>query len=248
MKKEIHIVYSQRKFNNILQATGRSSVVIDSIAPKRIERFKFSSLNGPNLMSTVSIPRDEFIRSLDDKDFQSLKYVSRIEKEDINFSEMEYVPNAPFPVVNYEISPEIRSHIGGPDAFYFGQAWIRGDFNVTFSRKISINGILSANLFDNFDNLRLPSDSILPKVRTEIVDYLKDGSDLSISRLQFNYLDTSHAIFTQDFHLDILKRCMVDLHLKLFIDHLRHHLQLALRFMMQEKETLIRSLVSKIMM
>ncbi len=197
-EKEIHIVYSQRKFNNILQATGRSSVIIDSIAPKRIERFKFSSLNGPNLMSTVSIPRDELIRSLDDKDFQSLKYVSKIEKEDIDFSEMEYVPSAPFPVVNYEFSPEIRSHIGGPDAFYFGQAWIRGDFNVTFSRKISINGILSANLFDNFDSLKLPSDSLLPKVRTEIVDYLKDGSDLSISRLQFNYLDTvSRDLYTR---------------------------------------------------
>ena len=195
---EIHVVYSQRKFNNIMQAAGRSSIIIDSIASEKIQKFRFSSLNGPNLMSTVTIPRDEFTRSLDDKDFQSLKYVAKVEKADIDFSEMEYVPKASFPVINYEISPEIRSHIGGPDAFYFGQAWIRGDFNITFSRKLSVNGILSANLFDNFDNLRLPSDSQLPRVRTEIVDYLKDGSDLSISRLQFNYLDSiSRDLYTR---------------------------------------------------
>ena len=85
-----------------------------------------------------------------------MQYVSKIEKDDIDFRDMEYVPKASFPVINYEISPEIRSHIGGPDAVYFGQAWIRGDFNITFSRKVYINGILSANLFDNFDNLKLP--------------------------------------------------------------------------------------------
>ena len=40
---------------------------------------------------------------------------------------------------------------------------------------------------DSFDDLKLASDSVLPHVRTEIVNYLKKGKKSNITRLQFNY-------------------------------------------------------------
>ena len=41
---------------------------------------------------------------------------------------------------------------------------------------------------DNFDELKLPSDSVLPHVRTDIVKYLKGGRGFSITRLQADYI------------------------------------------------------------
>ena len=188
-EKDIHIIYSQSKFNNTLQAAGRTALVINKLAPDTIDTFKLSSLNGPNVMNSVSIPRDELKGTIPGKDFQSLGYVSQINKDDLMPDDMEYVPKAVFPYINYGFTPALRTHIGGPDGFFFGQGYLRGDLDIAFSRNFSLTSILSLNIFDNFENLKLPSDSVLPKVRTEIVDYLKDGSDISFPRMQFNYID-----------------------------------------------------------
>lgn len=42
-------------------------------------------------------------------------------------------------------------------------------------------------MLDNYDNLKLASDSILPHVRTDIVKYLKTSKDYSVRRMQLNY-------------------------------------------------------------
>ena len=45
----------------------------------------------------------------------------------------------------------------------------------------------SIGVLDNYDNLKLASDSVLHSTwRTDIVDYLKQSKDFSIERLQFN--------------------------------------------------------------
>lgn len=186
---DIHVIYSQSKFNNLLQAAGRSALVLNQLAPETINTFRLSSLNGPNVMNTISIPRDELQGTLLEKDYQSLSYVSSIDKYQIMPNDMEYVPKADFPFVKYGFTPALRSHIGGPDGFFFGQGYLRGDLDIVFSRNLSLTTILSVNIFDNFDDLKLPSDSVLPKVRTEIVDYLKQGSDISLPRMQLNYIE-----------------------------------------------------------
>lgn len=186
---EIHVVYSQSKHNHALRAAGRVVTVIDQLAPESIKTIKTTSLNGPALMHTLDIPRDYFVLSQQDLDYQTLNYVSSISQNDFNWRSMEYVPKAIFPVIDYGFTPAIRSHIGGPDGFYFGQLYIRGDAKFVFSRNLSLTAIGSYGVYDNFENLKLPSDSILPHVRTDIVDYLKGGSSgFSITRLQLDYL------------------------------------------------------------
>ena len=82
-----------------------------------------------------------------------------------------------------------RNHdIGGPDGFYFGEAFIRASQNLILSRNLSINALYSISVFDNFDELRLESDSVLPHVRTDIIKYLKGGRGFSITRLQADYI------------------------------------------------------------
>ena len=51
----------------------------------------------------------------------------------------------------------------------------------------SIFANFSISLFDNMDELVLPSDSVLPHVRSDIVDYLKNSRGKpSIDRLYLN--------------------------------------------------------------
>lgn len=185
---EIHVVYSQSKHNHSLRAAGRAAQIIDQIANEEIQTIKLSALNGPSLMHSLEIPRKYLQISQSDRDFQTLSYVSNIKQPDFNWENLEYVPKAIFPVVDYGFTPALRSHIGGPDGFYFGQLYIRGDAKFVFSRNLSLTIMSSLGVYDNFDSLRLPSDSILPHVRTDIVDYLKGSEGFSITRLQLDYL------------------------------------------------------------
>ena len=68
-----------------------------------------------------------------------------------------------------------------------------GDLRVSFQSELilapnlSIFANLSQGLTNNYDDLKLPSDSILPHVRTDIVDYLKEGDGPTLDVAQLNY-------------------------------------------------------------
>ena len=91
-----------------------------------------------------------------------------------------------YPVFFHTIGPDIRSQIGGPDGFFFGDIKLKSRSELVIQRGISLISVISYGLYDNMDDLKLASDSILPHVRTDIVKYLKESRNLSIQRMQLN--------------------------------------------------------------
>ena len=91
------------------------------------------------------------------------------------------------PMWSWDTGPGFRQQIGGPDGFYFGQLlWrLTGDFRPT--ENLSFSASLSFNLLNNFDEIELASDSLLPRVRSDIVDYLQNGQQ-AVSKLETNYI------------------------------------------------------------
>ena len=96
-------------------------------------------------------------------------------------------PKTSYPAVFNSIAPELLSQIGGPDGFFFGDLKIKLDTEILFKRNLSLLSVLNYGLVNNFDDLKLGSDSVLPHVRTDIVDYLKQSTGLSVTRMQLNY-------------------------------------------------------------
>ena len=90
-----------------------------------------------------------------------------------------------------------RSQIGGPDGFYFGDIRLGLKSEIILRRNLSILVNASAGIYDNFGELKLASDSVLPHVRTDIVKYLKQSKHLSLDQAQINYFnkisDNSYA-------------------------------------------------------
>lgn len=91
------------------------------------------------------------------------------------------------PMFGWDTGPGFRQQIGGPDGFYFGQLlWrLTGDFRPT--EHLSFSAALSFNLVNNFDQIALQSNSQLPRVRSDIVEYLQQGQQ-AVSRLETNYI------------------------------------------------------------
>jgi len=182
------ITYSQSKYLNSAQAVGRLANILDQISPKVIEEFSLVAINADQSMFAVDIPRAEYqLYKKQRKTDALLKAVSIYQPDPKQHLDHDYRPRTKLPTTIWKLSPAIRSQIGGPDGFYFGDFSIAFHSETLLRRNFNILSVASVGLFNNFDDLKLASDSILPHVRTDIVKYLKNSDKYHITRLQTNY-------------------------------------------------------------
>jgi hypothetical protein len=184
---DYNVVFADSRYRSPTMAAGRLIGLLDQIAPEKVTNFKVSGVNGGLGLYSASIDRESFARY---KKLDSAAAASQSLELDgfhVDQSEYEYQPAVKYPAIFTSISPDLQSQIGGPDGFYFGDFKLTLSSELLLNRNFSITTRLSQGLINNLDELKLPSDSILPHVRTDIVDYMKETRGFSIKRLQFNY-------------------------------------------------------------
>jgi hypothetical protein len=193
------ITFVQSKYLNNAQALGRMTHILNEISPDVIEEFSLSTINADQSLFAVDIPRAGYNLYKVGKKTDALLEEVRIYKPDPKqHLKHDYRPRRKLPTTIYKISPAIRSQIGGPDGFYFGDLSLSIHSETLIKRNFNILGVASIGLINNFDELKLASDSILPHVRTDIVSYLKESKKSHITRLQANYFGNPYkSIYTK---------------------------------------------------
>ncbi len=92
-----------------------------------------------------------------------------------------------YPNFGWSLQPKLRQHIGDPDLglilFQF-DAQLIGTINL--AQGLNFTAIGKQKIAGNFGRLNRESDSVLPRVRSELVNYSKQGTT-SINRLQLDY-------------------------------------------------------------
>ena len=198
---ELEVIFAQIKYRNPVIASGRALNILDQIAPNNITSFKVSEINGGMGLYSVAINRNTFIRDRKlflppepDREISVEPFL--LKNENNNNKNYKFNPETKYPALFHTIGPDIRSQIGGPDGFFFGDLKLKSRSELLLKRGLSLNSVISYGLYDNMDDLKLASDSVLPHVRTDIVKYLKESRNLSIQRMQLNQLgQISPSIF-----------------------------------------------------
>ena len=197
-ESKLDIVFTQSKHSSFARAAGRAFTVLDEISPEYIDTFKVSNINGGVGMHSIEVKRDAFQRNKDSK-------LHKLAAKDIKISRYKYTPEGykyspkpTLPAFFYKLVPTVRSQIGGPDGFYFGDLRFSAHTETIFRKNLTLVTSASIGVIDNYDNLKLASDSALPRVRTDIVKYLKQSKDYSVRRMQLNYfLNPFDDIYTK---------------------------------------------------
>jgi len=83
----------------------------------------------------------------------------------------------------YALVPSWQQNIGGPDGFVLFRVGLATPFRFRIQENLSISGAASLNIFDNYDKFRYDGPSLLPRVRTNMRQYMTD-SRLNIPNLQ----------------------------------------------------------------
>jgi Bacterial putative lipoprotein (DUF940). len=150
-------------------------------------------------MFAVDIPRAEYsIFKKQRKTDALLEAVTIYKPDPKQHLDHDFRPPTKLPTTIWKISPAIRSQIGGPDGFYFGDISLAFHSETLLRKNFNILSVASLGLYNNFDDLKLASDSIIPHVRTDIVQYLKNSEKYHVTRFQANYfMNPYKSIYTK---------------------------------------------------
>ena len=203
---ELHIGYQQNKYTNYGIAAVRILQTLDDVAPDSIDRFKITNLNGEMGLNSISVSRENFKNNLARQTPELLLRDSLIEGYTLNKNEFNYQPTANYPAFHYSIEPDLQSQIGGPDGFWFATLRLALDSELMINKDLSLLARFSHGVIGDFDEIKLASDSIIPHVRTDIVDYLQEGNEFSIDRLQFNSFSNPYKELYTKFSAGIFER------------------------------------------
>ena len=185
--KTVSIKYSQNKYVSYVQATGRVARVLNDTAPDSIERFLITNANADMSLNTIEINRDKFNR------YDPIPYddvtlpTDMIRGASIDSLKYEFTPGSDLPKHITSFAPLFRSQIGGPDGFFFGDLRFGLVSEILLKRNLTISAKASVGVYSTFNDIKVGSYSLLPPVRTEVVEYLSASEDFSIDILQINY-------------------------------------------------------------
>lgn len=187
---DYEVVFAQSKYKEPALSSGRVIDLVNQIAPANIKNITVSEINGGMGLYSAKINRETFDRyKAFNQPIVLEKFIERQGfKYDHNSDRYTFAPTVEYPAIFNTLVPDLQSQIGGPDGFFFGDLKLRLDTEILFRRNLSLISSVSYSVADNMDDLKLPSDSVLPHVRTDIVQYLRETrGKASINRLNINY-------------------------------------------------------------
>ena len=183
----LSISYAQSKYVSGIKSHGRVADILNDLSPEKIKTFELTYLNGGLGLNTITIDRDSYSRNKESNLYDVAKQNIKIDQVLHARQDYEYNPSTIFPSHFWNIAPTVRQQIGGPDGFYFGEIRLQLNSELLISNTVNFMTEASIGIIDNFDDLKLASDSVIPHVRTDIVSYLKESRKFNINRMQLNH-------------------------------------------------------------
>ncbi|MET0505411.1 MAG: YjbH domain-containing protein, partial [Luteibacter sp.] len=175
---ELVIHGQQDRFFYASEGVGRATRIVDNRVDSSIDWVTVSAeRNGLNTVDT-SVHRPRFLELLDNRiDLPTFRRA--IEQDPVTSRDEEMLYRAPLKRFTGGTSLGYQQNLGGPDAFVLYQVYgaASGTFNVT--RNVWLDGVLAVNIANNYDKFKYDAPSNLPRVRTNVRQYLT-SSDITM--------------------------------------------------------------------
>jgi len=196
-KHKATVFLTPTKFRQYARNIGRASRVVASHAPANIEVIEIVTLNAGLETARVSIMRRDLEAGILGKGSPeeiwahttvtgpkpTPPFGGRVEKAATSISNPRR-----YPTLDFKLRPAWKSHIGGPDGLYLYQLWIAFGFSADLYRGLSFSTTFGKNITSTLDEITLESDSRLPRVRSDIRLYYREGEDGTIQNMHVDYM------------------------------------------------------------
>lgn len=187
-KREAMVWIEQQRYRSATRVAGRAVRAVSAVLPSWVDRIAVVGVDHGVETWRIVVNRNEFEKFGQFRgSAEEIRRGADLEPVQPDQHDADRHGLVKLPTYSWDTGPGFRQQIGGPDGFYFGQLlWrLTGDFRPT--ERLSFSAALSFNLLNNFRDIRLDSNSRLPRVRSDIVEYLQQGQQ-AVSVLESNYI------------------------------------------------------------
>jgi hypothetical protein len=183
------VFVSQSKYRVAPQSIGRAARAVAATAPPSVEAITVVNLNGGLEVSRATLMRTDIERALALRGSPEETFAHTIlAAGDGTVPARAFRNPEAYPDFSWSLTPQIRQHVGGVDAFYLYQFWARLGADIRLTRNLSIHGAVGADLYNNFNKLKTDSATgNLPRVRSLLERYLSQGEN-NLVTLYANYV------------------------------------------------------------
>ena len=181
---ELMVYGEQSKYFYAAKGAGRASRILDNSANDEIQWFTLVNKRYDMPVEETSVPRSTFRNVVNnEQDLVDLHRTTEVNRATAHYDKTLY-QQKPDPFT-YGFGLGYQQNLGGPDGFLLYQisAYAEGQYRFTPSTWAS--GGISANLLNNYDKFKYDSASKLPRVRTDLRQYVTT-SDVTMPALQLN--------------------------------------------------------------
>jgi hypothetical protein len=146
-------------------------------------------MNADIELSSTTIKRKDFSDAINQKgSLAEIWNNANLQSPDTqHYRNSDFKPVVNFPEIRTNVAPALRNMIGGPEAFFLGQLWLRINNTIKLARGLEISTVAGIDIYSTFDDLRTVSDSTLPHVRSDVQEYLREGKN-NIMRMKIDYM------------------------------------------------------------
>ena len=187
----VDLFVAQTRFNNVATGVGRIARSAFAVLPAQFETVTVILVENGVETLAVKVPRAGLIEAVKARRGPAVeKLLTQVEISEapLTLSQASFKGpvNSVYPQFLYSVRPGLKTTLGRPEQFILYQAYVGLNGGVLLGRGWTTSGQFTVNVSNNFDKLRIPTDSRLPPVRSNIAEYLRQGTT-AISHLQMDY-------------------------------------------------------------
>ncbi len=186
----VELFVAQTRFYNVATGIGRIARAAFSVLPAQYESVSVVLVeNGVETMA-VKVPRAGLIEAVKARRGPAVDKLladTTVTEAPLTLGQANTpgIVNSLYPQFLYSVRPGLKTTLGRPEAFVLYQAYVALNGGILLGRGWDVSGQATFNVSNNFGRLRIGSDSILPRVRSNIAEYLRQGTT-AISHLQMD--------------------------------------------------------------
>ncbi|MNQ72801.1 hypothetical protein D3C85_875130 [compost metagenome] len=181
---ELLVYGEQSRYFYSAKAVGRASRILDNSVNDDIDWFTLVNKRYDMPLEETSVPRETFREVVKNEEpLQNLHRATEVNAA-VPHTETTLYTGAREPF-SYGLGLGYKQNIGGPDGLLY-QVTADADAEYRFTRDTWWSGLLSVNLLNNYDKFTYDAPSGLPRVRTDLREYLTT-SDVTMPTFQLNH-------------------------------------------------------------
>lgn len=189
------VFVTPKKFRQYARNVGRAARAVANVVPDAVEEIEVVTMSAGLETARVTIMRSDLERAVAGSGSpEEIWAGATISEPQGGLPPFGGVPDDAinnthrYPTMSWYVRPQLRSHIGGPEGLYLYQIWLAMSAQVELYRGLSVSGTLGKNITSTLDEIELTSDSQLPRVRSDVKEYVQQGEDGNIVNLTADYM------------------------------------------------------------